>query len=175
VVLYRVLDDQQAIEALSELDLETQVEVIQHMDEERASDILEDMPPDEAADILGELPAAKSEGLLKRMEDEDAAEVRELMQYEEGIAGALMTTEYITFSSSITAEQAIDQLREQAPSAETIYYLYVIDETEHLLGVLSLRELIIADPRTIVKDIMHTKIVTVSDHDNDQKVARSNQ
>ena len=165
------LDDQQAIEALSELDLETQVEVIQHMDEERASDILEDMPPDEAADILGELPAAKSEGLLKRMEDEDAAEVRELMQYEEGIAGALMTTEYITFSSSITAEQAIDQLREQAPSAETIYYLYVIDETEHLLGVLSLRELIIADPRTIVKDIMHTKIVTVSDHDNDQKVA----
>lgn len=165
------LDAQQAIEALSEMDLETQVEVIQHMDEERASDILEDMPPDEAADILGELPAEKSEDLLKRMEDEDAAEVRELMQYEEGTAGALMTTEYITFSSSITAEQAINQLREQAPSAETIYYLYVIDEKEHLLGVLSLRELIIADPRTIVKDIMHTKIFTVSDHDDDQHVA----
>ena len=78
----------------------------------------------------------------------DAAEVRELMQYEEGIAGALMTTEYITFSSAITAEQAINQLREQAPSAETIYYLYVIDEKEHLLGVLSLRELIIAPPLT---------------------------
>ena len=165
------LNDQQAIDTLSELDLETQVEVIQHMDEERASDILEDMPPDEAADILGELPIKKSEELLKRMENEDAAEVRELMQYEEGIAGALMTTEYITFSSSITAEQAINQLREQAPSAETIYYLYVIDEREHLLGVLSLRELIIADPCVIVKDIMHTKVVTVSDHDDDQHVA----
>lgn len=165
------LDAQQAIEALSELDLETQVEVIQHMDEERASDLLEDMPPDEAADILGELPADKSEDLLKRMEDEDAAEVRELMQYEEGTAGSLMTTEYITFSSSITADQAIQQLREQAPSAETIYYLYVIDESEHLLGVLSLRELIITDPRTVVKDIMHKKIVSVLDHDDDQKVA----
>ena len=165
------LDDRQAIDALSELELETQVEVIQHMDAERASDILEDMPPDEAADILSELPAEKSEDLLKRMEDEDAAEVRELMQYEEGTAGALMTTEYITFSASITADQAINQLREQAPSAETIYYLYVIDETEHLLGVLSLRELIIADPRTVIKDIMHTKTVTVSDHDDDQRVA----
>lgn len=165
------LDDQQAIEALSELDLETQVEVIQHMDEERASDILEDMPPDEAADILGELPVEKSEDLLKRMEDEDAAEVRELMQYEEGTAGALMTTEYITFPSSITAEQAINQLREQAPSAETIYYLYVIDEAEHLLGVLSLRELIISDPRAVVRDIMHTKVVTVSERDDDHKVA----
>ena len=165
------LDDQQAIEALSELDLETQVEVIQHMDEERASDILEEMPPDEAADILGELPLEKSEELLKRMEDDDAAEVRELMQYEEGTAGSLMTTEYITFSSSITAEQAINQLREQAPSAETIYYLYVIDEAERLLGVLSLRELIIAKPQTVVKDIMHTKIVTVSDQEDTQEVA----
>ena len=165
------LDDQQAIEALSELDLETQVEVIQHMDEERASDILEDMPPDEAADILGELPVEKSEDLLKLMEVEDAAEVRELMQYEEGTAGSLMTTEYITFSSSITAEQAINQLREQAPSAETIYYLYVIDEEEHLLGVLSLRELIITDPRTVLKDIMHTKVVSVADQDDDQHVA----
>ena len=165
------LDDQQAIDALSEMDLDAQVEVIQHMDEERASDILEDMPPDEAADILGELPVEKSEDLLQRMENKDAAEVRELMQYEEGTAGALMTTEYITFSSAITAEQAINQLREQAPSAETIYYLYVIDEKEHLLGVLSLRELIIAPPLTLVKDIMHTKVVTVSDQDDDQRVA----
>lgn len=165
------LDDQQAIEALSEMDLEAQVEVIQHMDEERASDILEDMPPDEAADILGELPVEKSEDLLKRMEDEDAAEVRELMQYEEGTAGALMTTEYISFASTITAEQAIDQLRQQAPSAETIYYLYVIDDTEHLLGVLSLRELIIAQPRTLLKEIMHTKVVTIADQDDEQRVA----
>lgn len=165
------LDDQQAIEALSEMDLDAQVEVIQHMDEERASDILEEMPPDEAADILGELPAEKSEDLLKRMEDEDAAEVRELMQYEEGTAGALMTTAFITFAASITAAQAIDQLREQAPSAETIYYLYVIDEAEHLLGVLSLRELIIAAPGTLVRDIMHTKIVTVTDREAEQRVA----
>ncbi|VBB05344.1 Hypothetical protein LUCI_0553 [Lucifera butyrica] len=165
------LDSQQAIDALAEMDLDTQVEIIEQMDEHRASDILEEMPPDEAADILGELPAEKSEGLLKLMEADDAEEVRELMQYEEGTAGSLMTTEFIAFSTRLTAEEVINQLRELAPSAETIYYLYVTDDEEHLQGVLSLRELIVARPQTILQDIMHTKIVSVNHDDDYQRVA----
>lgn len=135
------LDSQQAIDALSEMELEVQVEVITQMDEERASDILEEMPPDEAADILSELSSEKSEELLNLMESDDAEDVRELMQYDENTAGSLMTTEYIGLPIWITAEQAIDELRRLAPEAETIYYLYVVDEQETLEGVLSLREL----------------------------------
>jgi magnesium transporter len=165
------LDDQQAIDTLAELNLDTQVEIIEQMDAQRASDILEEMAPDEAADILGELPAEKSEGLLQLMESDDAEDVRELMQYEEGTAGALMTNEFIALSSHITAEEAINQLRELSPTAETIYYLYVMDEEEHLQGVLSLRELIVAAPQTTLADLMHTKVAIVQDEDNYQKVA----
>ena len=165
------LDDQQAIDTLAELNLDTQVEIIEQMDAQRASDILEEMAPDEAADILGELPAEKSEGLLQLMESDDAEEVRELMQYEQGTAGALMTNEFIAFSSHITTEEAINQLRELSPTAETIYYLYVMDDEEHLQGVLSLRELIVAAPQTTLKELMHTKVAVVQDEDNYQKVA----
>ncbi|HBW37104.1 magnesium transporter [Desulfosporosinus sp. BICA1-9] len=165
------LDSQQAIDALAEMELDTQVEVINQMDEERASDILEEMPPDEAADILSELSSQKSEELLNLMESEDAEDVRELMQYEEDTAGSLMTTEYIGLPFWLTAEQAINELRRLAPDAETIYYLYVVDEQETLEGVLSLRELIIASPETTLKDLMHTKILRISPYDDHEKVA----
>lgn len=165
------LDAQQAVEALAEMDLDTQVEIIEQMDVHHASDLLEEMSPDDAADILGELPEEKSEGLLNLMESEEAQDVRELMQYEDDTAGALMTTEYIGFAATLTAEAAINQLRELAPAAETIYYLYVVDDSEHLLGVLSLRELIIAHPKAKLHEVMRAKTVTVEPDDSHQKVA----
>jgi magnesium transporter len=165
------LDAQQAVEALAEMDLDSQVEIIEQMDARHASDLLEEMSPDDAADILVELPAKQSEDLLNLMESEDAQDVRELMQYEDDTAGALMTTEYIGFAETLTAEQAIDQLRELAPAAETIYYLYVVNDSERLLGVLSLRELIIAPPNAKLCDFMQTKLVTVETDDSHQKVA----
>ncbi len=164
------LDSQQANDALTEMELDTQVEMINQMDEGKASDILEEMPADQAADILGELSTAKSEELLRLMETDDAEDVRELMQYEEDTAGSLMTTEYVGLPFWLTAEQAIDELRRLAPEAETIYYLYVVDEQEILEGVLSLRELIIASPETPLKELMHTKIVKISPYDDHDKV-----
>lgn len=169
--LIHTLDSQQAIDALAEMELEVQVEVINQLDENTASDLLEEMPPDEVADILGELSTEKSETLLRLMESEDAEDVRELMKYEEDTAGALMTTEYIGFPLYLKAEEAIDKLRELAPEAETIYYLYVVDEEETLEGVLSLRELIIAQPSTPLKDLMHKKVVTIHPLESTEKVA----
>jgi flagellar motility protein MotE (MotC chaperone)/sporulation protein YlmC with PRC-barrel domain len=165
-----VLDSQQAIDALTEMELDTQVEMINQMDEDRASDILEEMPADQAADILGELSSAKSEELLRLMESDDAEDVRELMQYEDDTAGSLMTTEYVGLPFWLTAEQAIVEIRRLAPEAETIYYLYVVDEQEILEGVLSLRELIIASPETPLKELMHSKIVKISPYDDHEKV-----
>lgn len=165
------LDSRLAVDTLAEVDLDTQVDIIEQMDQERASDILEEMPPDEVANILGEMSTEKSEELLKLMETDDAEDVRELMQYDEGIAGALMTTEFIAFSPQLTAEQAIIQLRQQAAEAETIYYLYVINKHEQLLGVFSLRELIVADPQTPLPEIMHRKVAAVDEFDDYRRVA----
>ncbi|TEB08140.1 Magnesium transporter MgtE [Pelotomaculum schinkii] len=164
------LDDQTAAEALGEVDLETQVDIIETMDSERASRILEEMAPDEAADLLGELTREKSDELLNLMEPEEAEDVRELMEYEDGTAGALMTTEFIAFQFNMTAQEAIDKLREVAPSAEIIYYMYVLDDDEKLLGVVSLRDLIIARPPTPLGEIMQDRVISVMTGDDPRDI-----
>jgi Mg/Co/Ni transporter MgtE len=121
------------------------------------------MSSDDAADVLNELSDEKAEELLDLMEHEDAAEVKELREYEENEAGSLMTTEYIALPQNLTADETINEIRRLAPEAETIYYIYVVDADEHLVGVLSLRELIVAKPKTKLADIMRTRIITVGD------------
>ena len=165
------MDAHQVVDALTEMDIDVQVDIIDHLDEQLASDILEEMAPDDAADILSELSENKSEELLNLMESEEADDVRELMSYEEGTAGSLMTTEYLAFSDMLTAEETINKLRELAHEAETIYYIFVTDVEEHLQGVLSLRELIIAPPHTMLQDIMKTKIVSINHGDKQADVA----
>jgi Mg2+ transporter MgtE len=164
------LDRHTAIEALTETDIDTQVEIITDMDSARASEMLAEMPPDEAADILGELSEEKSSELLGLMDKEEAEDVRELMEYPEGTAGALMTTEFIAFPADMTAEAALNRLRELAPSAETIYYLYIVDHDEILKGVVSLRDLIVAQPHTELGVIMRSRVVTVQGNDDLRKV-----
>lgn len=169
----RSLDYHKAVDAISEMDLDTQVEVIAEMNADDASDILEEMPPDEAADILSEMSPEKTEEILSLMASEEAEEVRELMEYPEDSAGGLMTTEYVWLSPYLTPEQAIKRLREMAPEAETIYYLYIVDDQEKLLGVMSLRELILASPDSPLESVMHEKVINVKPYDDHRKVAET--
>jgi CBS domain-containing protein len=155
------LDEATAAEAITEAEPEVQASMVQMMEPEKAADILEEMEPDEAADILSDLPEAKAEELLETMEPEEAQEVEELLEHEEDTAGGLMTTEHVAFRPSLTAAEAIRRIREEAKDAETIYYLYVTDVQERLLGVFSLRELILANPVQRLEQIMHTDVVSV--------------
>ncbi|MCX5891356.1 MAG: CBS domain-containing protein [Deltaproteobacteria bacterium] len=164
------LDVETAAEAVAEMESDTQIEIIEHLDSQQAADLLEEMPPDEAADLLGELPEEKADELLNLMEPEEAQEVRELMEYEEGTAGALMTTEYIALASELTAAEAFPVLRKLAKEAETIYYLYILGEGETLLGVVSLRELLIAEPDSRLDSIMQERIISVLPEDPDERV-----
>jgi CBS domain-containing protein len=164
------LDKETAAEAVAEMELDTQIEIIEHMDSRQASELLTEMPPDEAADLLVELPEEKSEELLQLMEPAEAEEMRELMAHEEGTAGALMTTEYIAMPVNISAAEAFPLLRKQAAEAETIYYLYLVDETETLKGVISLRELLTAEPQARLADLMQTRLIYVHPDDPDDRV-----
>jgi CBS domain-containing protein/sporulation protein YlmC with PRC-barrel domain len=155
------LDEATAAEAITEAEPEVQASVVQMMEPEKAADILEEMEPDEAADILHDLPEAKAEELLETMEPEEAQEVEELLEHEEDTAGGLMTTEHVAFAPTLTVAEAIRRIREEAREAETIYYLYVTDPQEKLLGVLSLRELILADPGQRLEQIMHPEVISV--------------
>lgn len=156
------LDEETAAEALTEAEPEVQSSVVQMMESEQAADILERMEPDEAADILSDLPEAKAQELLETMEEEEAQDVVELLTHEEDTAGGLMTTEAFALPPDLTVGDAIGRLRSvEGAEAETIYYIYVTDDLDRLVGVLSLRELILADPRQRLDEIMERQIISV--------------
>jgi CBS domain-containing protein/sporulation protein YlmC with PRC-barrel domain len=169
--LLESLDIETVAETLEEVEPEFQAALVETMPDERVADVLEEMSPDAAADLLAELPEGRSEDLLNLMEKEDAADVRKLLSYPIDTAGGLMTTEYVAIRPDLTAEQAIAVLREEAAEAETIYYVYVTDEQGRLMGIFSLRELVIAQPHTPITDFMHRRVVTVNVTDSQDDVA----
>ena len=159
--LFGSLDLETAAEALHELDPKVQANIIGDLSKEQASDILERMPPDEAADVLGDLPEAKAQELINLMEKEEAEDVQELLEHEEDTAGGLMTTEFLAFPEDMTVQEAIQELRLEAPDVETIYYLYIVDQQEHLVGVISLKNLILAGQEARLRDIMKKPVKTL--------------
>ncbi|MGE5561481.1 MAG: magnesium transporter [Chloroflexota bacterium] len=162
VALFSSLDDESAAETLSEVDeAADQEHILDQLGTERAADILEEMSPDDVADLLAEMPPEKAEAILASMAEEEQADVRELLRYAEHTAGGLMTTGYIDITEDLTAAEVIELLRANEPDAETIYYLYVVDARGVLTGVLSLRELIIAKPETLVREIMTGPAISV--------------
>lgn len=156
------LDDERAADLIGELDPERWPEVLDLLPLERALAILDAMPSDEAADLLGELPTSEADAYLARMEPELADDVAELMRYAEDTAGGLMAKEFVHVAPEQTVADTLAQLRAHPDDAEMIYYLYVIDEDERLLGVVTLRRLIINDPALTMTDIMTREYVSVA-------------
>ena len=172
------LDDEAVADALEEMEPDTQVEVMEDLEPARAADILEEMSPDDAADLVADLSDEAREEILALMERDEAAEVQELLGYPEESAGGIMTTEFVAVPATLTAARTIDRLRELEPDAETIYYVYVTDDDGRLVGVLSLRDLIVAPPDTSISKVMIPEPVAVgvlADQDEvAQVVARYN-
>ena len=168
------LDDETAAETLEEMPSEHQARIIGDMDEERAADILEWMSPDEAADVLGDLPEEKAEELLGLMDDEEQADVAELLPYEDDTAGGLMTTEFVTLPRDLTAGEALARLREMAETPNMIYYLYVVEGegSWSLVGVIALRNLILADQQVRLANVMRTDIQTAHPNEPAGEVAQ---
>lgn len=169
--LFKNLDVGVAAEALSELKPETQVDIIQEMNTSEAADIIEEMPPDEAADILSDLPAEKAKEILEQIAKEEAQDIQELLGHEEDTAGGLMTNEFITCPPDITVREAIERFKQTAAEVETVYYIYITDKEEKLLGVVTLRELLLTGHDLRLSDIMATKIKTVRPESDETEVA----
>ncbi|MGQ9571020.1 MAG: magnesium transporter MgtE N-terminal domain-containing protein [Thermodesulfovibrionales bacterium] len=165
------LDVDLAAEALSELKPETQIEIISELDTDKAADIIEEMPPDEAADIISDLPIDKAKEILESIEKEEAEDIQELLSHEEDTAGGLMTNEFIAYPPDTTVKEAMERLKKDAETIETVYYIYVIDTDEKLIGVISLRDLILAEQTARLADIMVTKLKTVTPEIDEMEVA----
>ncbi len=159
------IDEEKAADVFEELEQDVQISLLENLPVHKAADVLEKMPADEAADILDDLDKEKAEELLNEMEKEASDEVRELMEYPENTVGSLMTTDFIAFKKELTVQQTIEELRKLKPESDSIYYLYVLDNDEKLLGTVSLRDLIVSEPDTKLIDIMNQRVIKLQDYD----------
>ena len=170
--LLEALDVEHLADTLEEVETDFQANLVENMPDEKVADLLEEMEPDEAADLLAELPEERSRDLLKMMHKEEADDVRMLLAYPEDSAGGIMTTDYVCVPPDVTARQAIKILRETASVDDMLFYVYVTDATDRLVGVFSLSKLIFADPSAHVAEFMSDRVKSVKLLDEQDEVAQ---
>jgi magnesium transporter len=150
-----------ALEAFEQLSLEVQEACLEAGNTRTMLTFIENMEPDDRVDLLKAVDADISEAIMPLIAQAERNEIRRLWNYEEGTAGAVMTTEYATLAGGITVRDALEKLRLQAPNKETIYYVYITDAERHLLGIISLRDLIMSKPQALLRDVMQEKVIAV--------------
>jgi len=157
---------------LSELAPIEAAQVLRIFSHPRAADLLESMPPDDATDVIDELPRDQAEQILIQMEPADAAEIRVLLSYPPDSAGGIMNPGFVAISPSLRAAQAVAALQRVSEEAATLYYVYVVDDQDHLLGVLSLHRLVLTSPDTPIRDLMVADPVRVLAVEDQEVAAR---
>jgi len=170
--LINALDEEAAADTLEETSPERQVSLIEGMKTERAVGILEEMSPDDAADLIRDLSADRAETILDLMEPEESEDIRELLEYPEDTAGGIMTNEFIAVQADLTVHDAVEEIRTAAADVESIYYVYVIAKDGTLVGVISLRELLLARPEERLSAFTHVDLITVNVRDDQRDAAK---
>ncbi len=180
--LFTELDEDEQLALLVELPVADSADILEELDEDEAAELVESMPPedavrimeemepDEIADLLGDLSAEHASQMLSRLEDPD--EVRPLLLHPDDSAGGLMTSEFLALRRRTTASAAIRALRDWKPDRENIYYLFVVDAEQKLCGVVSLQDLVIAEPDTALTDIMDADVIAVQAGIDQEDAAR---
>jgi len=156
----------------SELDEDTFQDLIEDMKVEEIVEILEIMPADDVADIIGRLPEEKSKTILDKMKTAESEEVEDLLRYEDDTAGGIMVPDFISLKEDVTARQAIESLQTEHSDVEMAFYLYVVDEYGKLVGVSSLRQLVVVAPETPLKEFMATDVFSVQTDMDQEEVAK---
>ncbi|MFD1169108.1 magnesium transporter [Oceanobacillus caeni] len=170
--IYAYLSPDELAEIMANIDLENTPGYFTEMNPRQGAMILSKMPADDAVDILNNMHKEEVVSFLTMMDQDAAAEIKQLLHYEEKTAGSIMTTEFVALYKTKTVVEAMQQLKEEAPGAETIYYLYVLDEDKRIVGVLSLRDLIVADNQVKIEEIMSEKVVKVSVAKDQEEIAQ---
>src|SRR5262249_4122694 len=171
VRLFRLLSSQHAGEVLSELDDPTQRELLRALDEQEVSRVLDQMPADDVVEVVEELPKEEAEKILDLMAEEKSEEVQELLEYREGTAGRLMSPNVVAVHEAASVAQAIEHIR-KSKSGDDAFYVYVVDDHDHLVGFVPLHRLLTADPRTPIHAIRNADVESVAVDTDQEEVAR---
>jgi magnesium transporter len=165
MILFSSFDNAKAADVLEEMEERAQLNFLENLSPDRAAGILKEMHTDEVADILDGLKEHKAEAILNNMETEASNKVRELMEYRDNAVGSLMNTDYISFPVDSTVEEAINTLKELKPEEDQMYYLYVVDETQKLVGTISLRDIVLSASDMKLENLMNKDYFSKLDTD----------
>jgi magnesium transporter len=171
--LFKLLDDETQAEAILELGEYQKEYILDNLSIGEISEIVGEMDSDDATDIIGDLEDEKAEDVLEQMEDEDSSEVKELLSYPEDSAGGIMQKEYVTVKATDSINRAVEIIREEAPDNEHLYHVWVTDDAGKLLGIVSLKKIIVAldTPSVIMADVMSTEVISVDVATDREEVA----
>ena len=171
--LFALIDDiEQKGLLFSELEETTFLDLIEDMDLEELVTILADMPSDDAADLIGRMPVEMADQVLEKMRQDESEEIEGLLRYDDDTAGGIMVTDYIALKEDLTAGDAISLIQTDYQDVEMPFYLYVIDEYGKLVGVSSLRQLVVVPPHRPLRDLMTTDVFSVHTEMDQEEVAK---
>ena len=173
VIMFRLLSKDHALRIFEELDTDMQQNLLRSLTDESAAEFVNKMAPDDRVKLLDEMPAGVAKKLINSLSPAERETTNMLMGYRPETAGHIMTTEYISLKKDMTVVQALEKVRKQAQDKETVYTLYVTDNSRKLEGVLSLKALVCADSSSKVEDIMSKKTISVSTDTDQEEVAQT--
>ena len=172
-VLYRLLPKELAAEVFVEMEPEGQELLIKTFSDTELKEVLDELYVDDTVDIIEEMPASVVKRILQSADPETRRSVNEILKYPEDSAGSIMTTEFVDLKRDMTVEDAFKRIRRTGVDKETINICYVVDPSRHLLGLVSIRTLLLSDYEDIIEDIMETNVIAVSTMEDREDVAQS--
>lgn len=171
-ILFRILPKELAAETFVEMDDETQEFLIHGLSDSELKEVVDELFVDDAVDLIEEMPANVVKRILRQADKDMRKQINELLKYPEDSAGSIMTTEFIVLRPDMTAEMAIKRIRRTGVDKETIYTCYVTDNNNKLIGISTVKDLLLADDDDIVKDLMEENVISVNTLDDQEQVAQ---
>ncbi len=172
MLVFRLLPKSLAAEAFAYMEHDTQKQLIAVLSDKELAFVMREQYMDDVADLVEEMPAGIVKRILRMTSAENRQIINRLLNYPDGTAGGLLTTEFVDLKASMTVEDAINFIRRYGPDKETIYTCYVVDANRILCGVVSVKELLLADAGALIGDLMTTQVIAVSTTEDQEEVAR---
>ena len=169
--LFELLEPEGAGEVLLEIEPPVQERIISELDNQALSEIVHELDSDDAADLVGDLPAERAKEIIEKLDDEVSEELEKLLPYPDDTAGGLMALEFVAVKADSTIQEAIETIREKREDVENLYYLWVVDDFDRLVGVISLKDLVLESPRRKINEIMNPEVISVNVDLDQEEVA----
>jgi magnesium transporter len=172
VCVFDLIEPEGAGEVLVEMEPPFQERLLEGLDDEHISEIVQELDSDDAADVVGDLPADRAKHIIEKLEDDVSEELEILLPYPEDTAGGIMALEFVAVRENETVQEAIETIRSMREEVKNVYYLFVVNDREKLVGVISMKDLVLANPQNTVHNIMNPEVISVRVDIDQEEVAQ---